>query len=61
MKYESGKIYSTDSYGYSAKQIGKIEEGKVYSTDSYGYSARQVGKYEGGSASGAAAAFLILF
>ena len=54
------KIYSTNSSGYSATQIGKFEGGKIYSTNSSGYSATQVGKYEGGDATGAAAAFLLL-
>ena len=56
----SSKIYSTNSSGYSATQIGKFEGGKIYSTNSSGYSATQVGKYEGGNATGAAAAFLLL-
>jgi hypothetical protein len=42
------KLYSTNEYGTSAKQVGKFENGKIYATNEYGTSAKQVGKLENG-------------
>jgi hypothetical protein len=42
------KLYSTNEYGSSSRQVGKFENGKIYSTNEYGSSARQIGKIENG-------------
>jgi len=40
------KLYYTDNFSYSSRQIAKFQNGKIYYTHISGYSSKQIGKVE---------------